>query len=297
MDLLHLVDRLEELVAAAQKMPIGNRAIVDRRRMLDIVDQMRISIPQDVRDAQAMVASREELLREAEEEARMVVARAEQQAARMIEDHEIAAGARQRAQEIAVHAESRLEERIAEANQDIQERMADSRRIADQEMTAADAYARELLNRLADQLRAFVRSVETGMEQLEPAAPAASVPPPYAEDPPARSGLEAASPSEAEEPVDRAGPTSGDRPEDQPRDLGHDTGFQPGDAVDRAQRIAAPLSLRRAVAEQELEGLPGRPARSVPSRPTPPAEPGVIDDFDLPSLDDDPTLPRSGGDA
>ena len=49
MDLLHLVDRLEELVAGAQRMPIGSRAIVDRRRLLDIVDQMRVAIPDEVR--------------------------------------------------------------------------------------------------------------------------------------------------------------------------------------------------------------------------------------------------------
>ena len=78
MDLLHLVDRLEELVGSAQKMPIGSRAIVDRRRILDIVDQMRVAVPQEVRDAQEMVTQRDELYREAEEEARLILARAEE---------------------------------------------------------------------------------------------------------------------------------------------------------------------------------------------------------------------------
>ncbi len=82
MDLLHLVDRLEELVGSAQKMPIGSRAIVDRRRILDIVDQMRVAVPQEVRDAQEMVTQRDELYREAEEEARLIIARAEERAAR-----------------------------------------------------------------------------------------------------------------------------------------------------------------------------------------------------------------------
>ena len=61
MDLLHLVDRLEDLVASAQKMPIGNRAIIDRRRLLDLVDQMRVAIPQEVREAQGLVAQRDTL--------------------------------------------------------------------------------------------------------------------------------------------------------------------------------------------------------------------------------------------
>jgi dsDNA-specific endonuclease/ATPase MutS2 len=168
MDLLHLVDRLEELVASAQKMPIGSRAIVDRRRLLDIVDQMRIAIPQEVREAQDMIEHRDELAREAEEDAKTILGRAEQRALRLIEEHEITTAARARAEEIARMAEARLNERIEEANQDIQERLADSRRVAQEQLDAADEYARELLQRLSKQLRSFTRSVDAGIAQLEP---------------------------------------------------------------------------------------------------------------------------------
>ena len=85
MDLLHLVDRLEELVASAQKMPIGNRAILDRRRLLDVVDQMRIAVPQEVREAQDIVAHRDSIRREAEEEGRILLAQAEERASRLVE--------------------------------------------------------------------------------------------------------------------------------------------------------------------------------------------------------------------
>ena len=90
MDLLHLVDRLEELVASAQKMPIGNRAIIDRRRLLDIIDQMRIAVPEEVREAQDIVGHREAIRREAEEDGRILLAQAEERAARMIEAMEAA---------------------------------------------------------------------------------------------------------------------------------------------------------------------------------------------------------------
>jgi hypothetical protein len=58
--------------------------------------------------------------------------------------------------------------RIEEANQDIQDRLADSRQVAQEQLDAADDYARELLERLAKQLRSFTRSVEAGISQLEP---------------------------------------------------------------------------------------------------------------------------------
>ncbi len=167
MDLLHLVDRLEELVASAQKMPIGNRAIIDRRRLLDLVDQMRVAIPQEVREAEAIVAQRETLQREAEEEARIILARAEEQAARLIDEHELTSAARHRADEIAAQAELRIEDRIADANRDVQGRIDESRRLALQQMETADDYAKELLRRLERQLSAFVSSVQSGIEQLE----------------------------------------------------------------------------------------------------------------------------------
>ncbi len=168
MDLLHLVDRLEELVASAQKMPIGNRAIVDRRRLLEVVDQMRIAIPQEVREAVDMIDRRDELIRQAEEDARVIVARAEQRAERLIDQHEVAAGAKRRAEEISNQTEALLQERVEEANRDIQDRLTDSRQLAQEQLDAADDYARELLERLAKQLRSFTRSVDAGIAQLEP---------------------------------------------------------------------------------------------------------------------------------
>jgi bifunctional DNA-binding transcriptional regulator/antitoxin component of YhaV-PrlF toxin-antitoxin module len=264
MDLLHLVDRLEELVDGAQKMPIGNRAIIDRRRLLDLIDQMRIAVPHEVREAQDIVAHRDAIRREAEEDGRIVVARAEEQAARLVEAHEVTAAARKRAEEIAREAEQRLQQRIEEANRDITERIAESRRIAREQMSAADEYARELLQRLERQLQAFVRSVHSGIEQLEPeprrgaAATREETPSP---------ALQARPPERAREPAP-----------------------EPVAAGSRRD----PIPIRRD--EDELENLLRRPAQEA--RPAPraleEAPPGVIDDFEHEPLDDDPILhPRS----
>lgn len=247
MDLLHLVDRLEELVGSAQKMPIGSRAIVDRRRILDIVDQMRVAVPQEVREAQEIVNNRDEIFREAEEEARLIVARAEERASRMVEQHELTIAARTRAEEIARETEARIEERVAEANDEIQGRVQDSRRVADQQMEAADEYARELLTRLEGQLQAFVRSVQSGISQLQQPAPA---------------------------PAATTAP-------------GAAAGFDHSDE-ESAIAVDEPVDVDPDVTEDGLEDLLQRPALDEMPDP-PPAEPGVIDDFAMPQLDDEPT--------
>ena len=166
MDLLHLVDRFEEVIASAQKMPIGNRVIIDRRQLLDLIDQMRVFVPEEVHEARQLVADRDAVLEAAEEEAAHVRERAREVAEQMVTAHAITEAARARAQEIADEAEQRLIERVDQANQDIAVRIAESRDLARQQMEGADQYAAELLGRLDRQLGSFVRSVQDGLDQL-----------------------------------------------------------------------------------------------------------------------------------
>ena len=264
MDLLHLVDRLEELVASAQKMPIGNRAILDRRRLLDVVDQMRIAVPQEVREAQDVVAHRDAIRREAEEEGRILLAQAEERAARLVEANAITQAAQRRAEEISTEAEARLEERIAEANSDIQQRIQESRQIAREQMSAADDYARELLQRLQRQLEAFVGSVRHGVEQLEPQAPTL------------RRDMAAAPIVREPAPRERELDTRDMEPEFEEE--------QPYEAAPARTSGRSPIPLRRDD-DEDLENLL-RPRRSD-SLQRPPA---IIDDFDHEPLDDDPLL-------
>jgi hypothetical protein len=278
MDLLHLVDRLEELVASAQRMPIGSRAIVDRRRLLDIIDQMRVAIPEEVREAREIVSQTSAIRRNAEEEARLLVARAEERSAALIDEHHVTRAARLRADEIAEDAERSLDDRISAANADIERRLDESRRLAEQQMSAADQYAQELLGRLERQLEAFQRSVRSGLEQLtqpfdgdEAGAPGT---------PSADAAGEAAALTDAILAAAGAAPRSLDEAEqraafDQPPDLPPDE--EPAEPIDERSRP------RPARLGELLAGLdPPEP------EPMPPADPGVIDDFSMPPLDDEP---------
>ena len=177
MDLLHHIDRIEELVANAQRMPIGGRAVVDRQRMLDLVDRIRVAVPGELHEAQQLIEQREALLRDAEEEAQLLVARAEEHVTKLTGQHEIVRAAQIRAEEITQEAELRAEERLAEVNAEIVGRINESRRFSEQQMAAADRYALELLARLDQQLDAFRLSVRSGLDQLEAPALGAPAPP------------------------------------------------------------------------------------------------------------------------
>ena len=150
MDLLHLVDRLEELVAGAQRMPIGGRAIVDRRRLLDIIDQMRVAIPDEVRQAREVVAQTGAIRRDSEEEARLIVAPAPRSRPRASSTrHHVnpRRAAARRGDRRGRRAPARRPHRRREQTE-IERRLDESRRLAEQQMSAADQYAHELLGRL-----------------------------------------------------------------------------------------------------------------------------------------------------
>ena len=145
MDLLHLVDRIEELLATAQKMPIGNRAIIDRRRMLDIIDQMRISIPDDIKKAQQIINQKERILAQAQEEANRTVALAREKSERMIEKNELYLSAQNKVAQIEENA----------------------RRTALQTQIEADRYVIDTLTRLEDELNRVLIQVQNGIQSLK----------------------------------------------------------------------------------------------------------------------------------
>ena len=69
MDILQLIDRLEELFNDAKAVPFTHNVVVDEDRMLELIDQMRIAIPEEVKKAQQVMAQRDRVMAQAQEEA------------------------------------------------------------------------------------------------------------------------------------------------------------------------------------------------------------------------------------
>ncbi len=60
MDILNLVDRLEELLNKSRPLLFTHNVMIDEDRMLDIIDQMRVAVPDEVKKAQQLLAQREQ---------------------------------------------------------------------------------------------------------------------------------------------------------------------------------------------------------------------------------------------
>lgn len=167
MDILHLIDRLEELVAEARRMPIGQGVVVDRRRLLEMVDQMRSTVPWEVKEAARITAEQEEILEEARREGEGIVHRAELEAQEKLDQAALVQAAERESQAIIERAEERAQRLLDDAQTQVQARLRQAEQAATNQMDEADRYALEMLRRLDQQLAAFSSTVRSGIGALE----------------------------------------------------------------------------------------------------------------------------------
>lgn len=121
MDILHLVDRLEELFNESRPIWLTHSVIVDEDRMLDLIDQMRVAVPEEIKKAQQIITQRDRILAQAKEEANRTIALAREKAEKQLEDNEIIEAAKTRAEEIVEQAHKDATDTQREADKYIME--------------------------------------------------------------------------------------------------------------------------------------------------------------------------------
>src|SRR5438132_4150341 len=105
MDILYLVDKLEKLVQESRKVPVSNARIVTEAAILELIDQMRTAMPEEVRNARQIQSQKDRVMAQGKEEANRMIEIAKQQAGDIVGQHEIARAAEARSQTIIERAQ------------------------------------------------------------------------------------------------------------------------------------------------------------------------------------------------
>ena len=145
MDILQLIDRLEELFNDSRAVPLTRNVMVDEDKMLDIIDQMRIAIPEEVKKAQQLHAQRDRIQAQSQEEANRTV--------------EIARG---KAEEL-VHRDLVVQEAQRRADQILSQARGEAENVR----RDADDYVVITLQRLQDELNKLANQVQNGIRLVE----------------------------------------------------------------------------------------------------------------------------------
>ena len=121
MDILHLVDRLEELINRSRSIPFTRNVIIDEDRMLDIIDQMRVAIPEEVKKSQQIMAQKDRVIAQAKEEADRTVNIAKEKSDKLTDRDSIVQDARKKASQLEAEAEVRAKSTQADADEYVAE--------------------------------------------------------------------------------------------------------------------------------------------------------------------------------
>jgi hypothetical protein len=145
MDILQLIDRLEELFNESKAIPLTRNVMVDEDRMLDIIDQMRIAIPEEVKKAQQLLGQRDRVLAQAQEEANRTLEIARQKADQLASKDAVMQDAQRRADQII--SQARIE--------------------ADNIRADADEYVVNSLTQLQEELEQIANQVNNGIRTVK----------------------------------------------------------------------------------------------------------------------------------
>ena len=111
MSIEEILDQLDELIDRAWSLPLtGGRCVVDADKVRELLDDVRLNMPTEIRQAQSIVADRTEIVNTAKKEAEAIIARAEKRAAALVEEEEMVRQSRSKAAEIAQQAQQQSRE-------------------------------------------------------------------------------------------------------------------------------------------------------------------------------------------
>lgn len=151
MDILHLIDRLEELFNESRAIPFTHNVVVDEEKMLDLIDQMRVAIPEEMKKAQQVMTQRDRILAQAQEEANRTLVLAREKGEELLERDSIVQNAQS-------FAEQKATDIIAEADQ--------TRLEADQYVIETLTHLELELERYLNQVRNGIRTVKEAQEEI-----------------------------------------------------------------------------------------------------------------------------------
>lgn len=145
MDILHLIDRLEELFNESRAIPFTHNVVVDEEKMLDLIDQMRVAIPEEMKKAQQVLTQRDRIMAQAQEEANRTLALAREKGEQLLERDSIVQNAQS-------YAEQKATDIITDA---------------EQTRIDADQYVIETLTKLELELERYLNQVRNGISTLK----------------------------------------------------------------------------------------------------------------------------------
>lgn len=153
-----LVGQIAELIRNAKRMPLSSSALIERKQVLDLIETLRRSIPEEVARARAVIRDRDGILERAQHEAAQFVERAKRERERLVEKTEIVQQAARRAEIMLAEAEAAARRLRQDAEEYAEAKLANFEVVLQKTLAAVERGRARLATRIEE-------------EQLGPADP------------------------------------------------------------------------------------------------------------------------------
>ncbi|WP_019228496.1 hypothetical protein [Sedimentibacter sp. B4] len=145
MDILNLLERIEDIIEEASKFPLSNKVMIDKDEILEVINEIRLKLPDEINRASWVAKERQRILNEAQSEADELIEKVQDQQRYLIEDNEITKQAQKHANQIIQEAE----------------------RKANEMKFGAYSYSDEILSKLQEKIGEINRIIEQNREVLK----------------------------------------------------------------------------------------------------------------------------------
>ena len=176
-DVQQELDVMEDMVLNSPRLPMTGKTLVDEEQLLDQLDMVRLNLPNAFQMAQEVIGRRDEVIQEAENYGRQILASAEARAVELTDElgiiRQAEAEAQQIRQQMQKECDALREQTLAEidqirqqARQELEEMRQAALADKAQIQQDADDYADHVLQDMEQRLNEMMRIVRNGRQQL-----------------------------------------------------------------------------------------------------------------------------------
>ena len=145
MDILNLLERIEDIIEDASKFPLSSKVMIDKEEVLEVINEIRLKLPDEINRASWVSKERQRILNEAQSEADELIGKVTEQQKALIEENEITRQAKKYANQLIQAAEQKANEMKA----------------------GAYDYSDEILSKLQEKIREINNIIEDNREILK----------------------------------------------------------------------------------------------------------------------------------
>lgn len=110
MDVLKLIDEIEDIIMEGSSVPFSNKIMLDSEELLEIIKEIRIRLPDDIKQASWIKGEKQRILAEAQKDAENLLGNAEYKLEELIDQDGISKEAKTRAETIINQAQNNAKE-------------------------------------------------------------------------------------------------------------------------------------------------------------------------------------------